>query len=133
MRLEGSGSARSLAKALRREMTPPEIALWQALRRNEAGLRFRKQCPAGDYVLDFYCAPARLAVEVDGEAHARGDRPERDARRDAWLAGQGVLVSRYAAGEVLGNLEGVARDVLRIAGERVEQSQRFRRPPPPTR
>ncbi|WP_204270871.1 DUF559 domain-containing protein, partial [Escherichia coli] len=57
--------------------------------------RFRKQHAAGPYVLDFYCAPAMLAIEVDGEAHARGDRPARDATRDAWLAEQGVKVLRY--------------------------------------
>src|SRR3546814_15287108 len=91
MRLEGSGPSQRQAKRLRREMTPPEIGLWPALRRNDAGLRFRRQYPAGDYVLDFYCAPARLAIEVDGEAHARGDRQARDARRDSGLAAQGEI------------------------------------------
>ena len=55
MRLEGSQHARHNAKHLRKQLTPPEIALWLALRRNEAGLRFRKQHAAGTYVLDFYC------------------------------------------------------------------------------
>lgn len=77
MRLQGSKQSRRNAKRLREEMTPPEIALWLALRKNDAGLRFRKQHPAGTYILDFYCAPAMLAIEVDGEAHARGDRPKR--------------------------------------------------------
>ena len=79
MNLEGSKPSRRNAKRLRREMTPPEIALWLALRQNKDDLRFRRQYPAGDYVLDFYCTPARLAIEVDGEAHARSDRPARDA------------------------------------------------------
>lgn len=100
MRLEGTSNSRQNAKTLRREMTPPEIALWLALRKNDDGLRFRKQHPAGDYVLDFYCAPARLAIEVDGEVHGRGDRPARDAVRDAWLATQGVTVLRYPARDV---------------------------------
>ena len=86
MRLTGSDNGRNNAKRLRKTMTAPEIGLWLALRRNDDGLRFRKQHAAGDYVLDFYCAPARLAVEVDGEAHSRGDRPMRDAVRDAWLS-----------------------------------------------
>eukprot|EP01136_Pigoraptor_vietnamica_P023035 Opistho-1_new@6312 len=86
MRLEGSEGGRRNARRLRREMTPPEIGLWLALRDNAENLRFRKQHAAGSYVLDFYCAPAKLAIEVDGEAHERGDRPERDAARDAWLA-----------------------------------------------
>jgi very-short-patch-repair endonuclease len=53
MRLEGSGDGRRNAKRLRKEMTPPEIRLWLALRRNDAGLRFRKQHGANHYVLDF--------------------------------------------------------------------------------
>ena len=118
MRLEGSGSGRRNAGRLRQEMTSPEIGLWLALRRNEAGLRFRKQHPASDYVLDFYCAPAKLAIEVDGEAHARGDRPIRDSIRDAWLASQGVRVLRYPAQEVLTNLEGVFRQIIAIAIDR---------------
>ena len=125
MRLTGSRRGRQNAKRLRKEMTPPEIALWLALRRNEAGLRFRKQHSTDkDYVLDFYCAPARLAIEVDGEAHSRGDRPERDAVRDAWLATQGVHVVRYPAIEVLSNLEGVVGDIIRFAVERRDAFER---------
>ena len=118
MRLEGSGNGKRNAKRLRKEMMPPEIGLWLALRQNEAGLHFRKQHAVNDYVLDFYCARAKLAIEVDGEAHARGDRPERDAVRDAWLTSQGLLVLRYPASEVLTNLEGVVRQIVAIALER---------------
>lgn len=118
MRLEGSTHGRSNAKRLRQQMTPPEIALWLALRRGGAGLRFRRQHPAGRYVLDFYCATAMLAIEVDGEAHARGDRPARDAVRDAWIAAQGVTALRYPATEVLRNLDGVVRQILAVAVER---------------
>ncbi|UIJ45666.1 endonuclease domain-containing protein [Sphingomonas cannabina] len=133
MRLEGSGPGRRNAKRLRREMTPPEIGLWLALRQNEAGLRFRKQYSAGDYVLDFYCAPARLAIEVDGEAHSRGDRPTRDAVRDAWLAAEGVRVLRYPASEVLSNLDGVVRQIVATALDRRRKLYADRRPPPPSR
>jgi very-short-patch-repair endonuclease len=117
MRLEGSKGGRRNARRLRQEMTPPEIGLWLALRRNE-GMRFRKQHSAGGYVLDFYCASAMLAIEVDGEAHERGDRPIRDIARDAWLVSQGVCVLRYPASEVLSNLEGVVRQIVAIATRR---------------
>jgi very-short-patch-repair endonuclease len=50
-----------------------------------------------DLTFWIYCAPAMLAIEVDGEAHSRGYRPARDDARDAWLASQGIQVSRYAA------------------------------------
>ena len=118
MRLDGSLSGRNNAKRLRKEMTPPEIALWLALRPNEAGLRFRRQHAAGGYVLDFYCAPARLAIEVDGEAHNRGDRPERDATRDAWLAAQDIRVIHYPAREMLANLDDVVRQITSVALQR---------------
>ena len=124
MRLDGSDNTRRNAKRLRQEMTSPEIGLWLALRRNDAGLRFRRQHPAGPYVLDFYCAVARLAIEVDGEAHARGDRPLRDAIRDAWLEAQGVQLLRYPAAEVMGNLEGIVEHLMRIAVERREKLAR---------
>jgi very-short-patch-repair endonuclease len=103
-------------------MTPPEIALWLALRRNPIGLRFRRQYPAGPYILDFYCAPARLAIEVDGEAHSRGNHPERDYARDTWLAGQNVHVSRYSATEVMSNLPGVVEQILLLGSERSRPS-----------
>ncbi|MEJ1968138.1 MAG: DUF559 domain-containing protein [Rhizomicrobium sp.] len=55
------------ARALRRKMTLPEILLWQQLRgRKLRGLSFRRQHPVGPYILDFFCASAALAIEVDG-------------------------------------------------------------------
>ena len=115
MRLEGTPNGKRNAKRLRKEMTPPEIALWLALKNNDVGLRFRKQYPAADFVLDFYCAPPRLAIEVDGEAHNRGDRPARDAAKDNWLADRGVRVLRYAAGDVLSNLDGIVRQIIDVS------------------
>jgi len=120
------------ARRLRRDMTLPEIVLWRALRRKAlAGLRFRKQHPMGDCVLDFYLPSARLAIEVDGKAHDRGDRPLRDARRDAWLAGRGVRVLRVPARDVLDEkaLEGVLRAIAEAA--RLAPSGSLRSPPPP--
>jgi very-short-patch-repair endonuclease len=118
MRLDGSLTVRSNAKRLRKQMTPHEIALWLALRGNEAGLRFRRQHAAGPYVLDFYCAPARLAIEVDGESHNHGNRPERDATRDAWLVAQNIRVLHYPAREMLANLDDLVRQVTSVAVER---------------
>ena len=103
------------ARRLRSEMTLPEVVLWQRLRgRQLDGLRFRKQHPFGRCVLDFFLPSARLAIEVDGRAHDMGDNPERDGRRNAWLASQGVRIIRVAATDVLDpeRLEGVLRMVL---------------------
>ncbi|KQM51456.1 hypothetical protein ASE69_08745 [Sphingomonas sp. Leaf208] len=118
MRLEGSLQGHTNAKRLRKQMTPPEIALWLALRANEEGLRFRKQHAAGPYILDFYCAPARLAIEVDGEAHNHGNRPQRDATRDAWLVAQNIRTLHYPAREMLANLDDVVRQITSVALQR---------------
>ena len=115
MELTGpSGTIRN-AKRLRREMSLPEVLLWRALRNRPGGLKFRRQHPAGPYVLDFYCDAVKLAVEVDGEAHARGDRPLRDAARDAWLRARKVRVLRVPAGEVLHDVSAVVLYILAIA------------------
>ena len=65
------------ARALRRVMSPPEARLWQVLRTRPEGLKFRRQHPVGPFVLDFYCADARLGIEVDGEVHGMGDNPRK--------------------------------------------------------
>jgi len=69
-------------------------------------------------VLDFYCEAIRLAVEVDGSGHGFGDRPERDARRDAWLAQCGIETLRIPAREVLNNMDGVYRGIAAQAAAR---------------
>ena len=93
-------------------MSLPEILLWRELRKRPGGLRFRKQHPAGPYAADFFCHEARLVIEVDGEAHARGDRPGRDQARDCWFAERRFRVLRIPAAEVLGNLEGVVQWIV---------------------
>lgn len=79
-------------KRLRREASISEELLWEQIRGRRLGFKFRRQHPMGPYVLDFYCAEARLCVEVDGEQHA--ERKAADARRDAWLREIGVETIR---------------------------------------
>ena len=90
----------SRARKLRAAMSLPEVLLWRELRR-QSEVRFRRQHPIGHYVLDFYCACAKVCVEIDGIAHEMGDRPQRDATRDAWLEERGIEVVRIPASDVL--------------------------------
>ena len=107
------------AKALRSTMSLPETLLWVRLRRRDTDRpTFRRQHPVGPYVLDFYCALARLCIEVDGASHSMGDRPERDERRDAWLLANGIEVVRIAASSVLEDPESVTDWVRDMARER---------------
>jgi very-short-patch-repair endonuclease len=101
-------------------MTLPEILLWQELRKRPGGLKFRRQRPTGEKLsLDFYCSDARLAIEVDGEVHGLGDRPQRDARRDAWLASAGIATLRIAATDILRDIEGVVGHIVATARARL--------------
>jgi very-short-patch-repair endonuclease len=113
-------------------MTAPEVRLWQWLRTRPSRFKFRKQHPAGPYVFDFYCAEARLVIEVDGEVHSRGDRPERDVARDAWCAEQGMRVIRFAAIDVMRDLDAVSRAIMNACGEEGADfpSTAFGGPPP---
>jgi very-short-patch-repair endonuclease len=77
--VSASDRAYKSAREFRRKLSLPEKLLWVRIRRNE--LNFRRQHPIGEYVLDFYCSAAKLAIEVDGAAHDFGNRPERDERR----------------------------------------------------
>ena len=100
------------ARKLRKEMSLPEVLLWQQLQQRPGGFKFRKQCPQHPFVIDFACLAARLAIEVDGEAHDRGDRPTRDRARDTFLEGKGFAMMRIPAREVLDNMEGVLMGIV---------------------
>ncbi|MCW3838076.1 endonuclease domain-containing protein [Sphingomonas canadensis] len=128
--LKGYGRSYRRAKQLRREMTLPEVLLWRALR-GRSGDKWRKQHPAGPYILDFYCDRAKLCIEIDGEVHERGGHPALDARRDGWLAARGIETQRIPACDVLGNLEGVVAFVAAHVRRRAPLHRPADGPPPP--
>jgi very-short-patch-repair endonuclease len=98
-------------------MSLPEVLLWRFLRQKPGGVKFRRQYPIGPYVLDFYAPAAKLGIEIDGLAHDMADRPERDARRDAWLAEQGLAIVRIPACDVLHDAGAAASAILALAQE----------------
>ena len=107
------------ARTLRREMSLPEVLLWRELRRSPDGFHFRKQHSAGDYILDFFCARANLAIEVDGTSHDMGDRPARDEVRNAWLRDHRIDTVRFPAREVLKNPNDVAESIVALVRDRL--------------
>lgn len=68
------------------------------LRRNNLGLHFRREHPVGPFILDFYCASAKLCVEVDGPVH--DEQENYDQRRTDWLNKQGIRVLRFTMDDV---------------------------------
>jgi very-short-patch-repair endonuclease len=100
------------AKELRGSMTRAEVILWQRLRAKQMrGLRFRRQEPLGSYIADFYCAAAKLIIELDGASHE--GRVEYDAQRDAILRAEGYTILRFTNEQVLGDLAGVLETIER--------------------
>ena len=105
-----SPNIKIFARKLRREMTDAEMHLWRHLRmRQMHGMKFRRQHPLGQYILDFACIDARLAIEVDGGQH--GEQSESDQLRTTWLEAQGWQVLRFWNNEVLSNVDAVAEAI----------------------
>lgn len=106
------------ARELRKNATPAERALWQALRRHALGVRFRRQYVVRGWIVDFYCPSKALAVEVDGPYHVT--RVATDLERDQAMARAGVAVLRVTNAEVFEHLPAVV--------DRIRAALRARRP-----
>jgi very-short-patch-repair endonuclease len=104
------------------------MKLWQRLRNRQLGVDFRRQHPAGSFVLDFYCPALRLAIELDGGQHARSQA--QDTRRDAWFAERGVTILRFWNSDVTANLNGVletiASKISELQSLRLTPTRRWR-------
>jgi very-short-patch-repair endonuclease len=108
--LQGNEVTAKRARQLRQDMSLPEVLLWQVLRGRPDGMKFRRQHPSGPYVADLYCHEARL----NSYAHETGDRPVRDAARDAWFAARRLKVPRIPAQLALHDLESVVLGIAAV-------------------
>ena len=105
--------ANANARALRRGQTEAERRLWWLLRRKQLeGFRFRRQHPVDPYILDFYCWEQKLAIELDGSQHYDDEALAYDARRTAFLAGQGIRVLRFPNEAVFNYADDVVYAIL---------------------
>lgn len=107
------------ARENRKNPTYAENRLWHELlnRGRFRGFKFVRQKPLDEYIVDFYCAKLRLAVEVDGDSHA--SQISYDRRRTENLNALGVEVVRYTNDEVMHGLDGVLDDFVRVVVERM--------------
>ena len=128
--LRAPGSTVHRARQLRKQLSPAELRLWLALRQRPGDLKFRKQHPAGFFALDFFCAAAKLCIEVDSEAHNRGDQPAVDEKRDAWLRLHGIETLRVSAIDVFRDLDAVVTHIVATARARLPLHQPSAGPPP---
>ena len=107
-----------LARKLRSEMTLPETMLWNVLRTRPEGFKFRRQHAAGHYILDFFWASIRPAIEVDGAAHDGAKAAMRDARRSESLRSQHGATIRIPARTILNDVGSVVMRIVKVCCER---------------
>ena len=95
-----------LAKNLRHNMTLWERKLWYDFLR-QYPIRFQRQKAIGDYIVDFYCAKARLVIELDGSGHYTPEEAEKDTRRTEALNRMNLTVLRFSNLDIDQNFSGV--------------------------
>lgn len=99
---------KQFSRNLRNNPTDAEKILWKHLRSQQLhGLKFRRQVPIDNYIVDFLCFEKRLVIELDGGQHS----PEIDAARTAYLESKGFLVMRFWNNDVFQNIEGVLETI----------------------
>ena len=92
-------------------MTIAERNLWARIRMGQLGKVFYRQKPIGEYIVDFYCPRAKLAIEVDGSWHLTGSRVEYDSIRDEFLNALGLRVLRFKNDDVLRRMDKVIETI----------------------
>jgi len=99
------------AQKLRKAMTKEERHLWYDFLR-ALPVTVNRQKVIGPYIVDFYCAKAKLVIELDGSQHYDAAGQEQDYVRDAYLRGLGFTILRYSNLDVAKNFSGVCEDIL---------------------
>jgi very-short-patch-repair endonuclease len=102
---------RKFARTLRKRSTDAEKLLWSRLRgRQFEGIKFKRQVPIGNYIVDFVALDLKLVIEVDGGQHNL--RATQDAERTRILHEWGYHVVRFWNNDVLGNIDGVLEAIM---------------------
>ena len=99
------------SQELRTNMTKEEKHLWYDFLK-KLPYTVNRQKVVGQYILDFYCAEAKIAIELDGSQHYEQEAQKKDAERDRFLSEQGITVLRYTNIEVNSNFDGVCFDIM---------------------
>lgn len=92
-------------------MTLGEIALWRVIKGKQLGVRFSRQIPIDQYIVDFYCKELQIAIEVDGSIHFELGHQEKDIKRQKRLESLGVKVIRFSDSDVKNNLSWVLSEI----------------------
>jgi very-short-patch-repair endonuclease len=112
------------AKKLRDNMTDAETKLWGELKKNQIlGFRFRSQHPIDIFIVDFYCHPLKLVIEVDGGIHLSKEHSEYDCSRTEELEKFGIKVIRFTNEQVFNHIEEVRNEIEKEVISRMGELQ----------
>ena len=103
---------------LRNQATPAERLLWQLLKSSKSGYKFRRQHSLGNFVVDFYCAKEKLAVELDGDVHYSDEATQKDKDRTKYLNENGIRVVRFDNDAVMHRAEAIVEKIIAIIEEK---------------
>ena len=98
-------------QTLRNNMTEPEKRLWQILRNQQMGVKFRRQHGIGHYIVDFYCPERKLVIEVDGDSHYTDDAQHYDTVRADFMLALGITTMRFTNHDVMTNLNHIYQQI----------------------
>ena len=113
----------SRVRKLRKQSTAAETAAWWLLRNRQVlGLKFRRQCPLGRFVVDFYCSDAQLVIELDGSAHSQPSQMKKDRAKDRFLQSMGLRVLRLPNGLVQEDPDAFRRKICEAVGGGLKKS-----------
>lgn len=107
------------AREMRQPQTPAEATLWRVLKNQKIGYKFRRQHPIYRFIIDFYCAHAKLLIEIDGASHLQPDQIEYDNARTEYLEEFGYKVIRFTNNDVRYNLNAVIGEILKMVESRI--------------
>ena len=105
------------ARKLRKDMTPQELRLWYRFLRTYP-VKIYKQRIIGEYIVDFYCASAKLVIEIDGSQHYEDAGKAYDTQRTAYLERLGLMVVRYSNRDINCSFEVVCEQIDQLIQER---------------
>jgi very-short-patch-repair endonuclease len=106
---------KKMRSTLRANMPAPEIVLWQKIRGNALGVKFRRQLSIENSILDFYSPNEKLDIEIDGDSHYLNKAAiQKDKLRDLELGRIGIKVLRFTNREVMTNLDGVVLRIMEV-------------------
>ena len=109
--IHNRNNLKQFRKELRNNLTPAEAVLWNSLKNSQIGKKFRRQHSVGNYILDFYCAPERVAIELDGQHHFTEEGLKYDEERTRYLNSLNIRVIRFENVKVFEDLDGVLEEI----------------------